>query len=547
MKNVRDRPLLIVLIVTFALSYPFFWQAYAIDDPFTIWLGQSIQQDPVRPYLFPSHWYDEPGTLFSDYRNPPFIGYVSCLVQTYVGQGEIYFHIVFSVFFLVSAVSMYILCQEWVRSSLAATIIFVSLPAVVVQSHHIMPDLACLAFFLAGLVLFRFALRNGNLLLFFGAGLIGGCSGLSKYHGLLWLPVMVLYFYHLKVRTDLIKPLLALLTAFLINAVWWFGSYWVYGQCHALASMSYCDVNFTELVIKALVMIVHLGGNMFILLVLARIGTIMSNVIILVFSACGTYILVEYYGVHDLKSGAMVFLFFYSGAMVLGQALFSLKGHELKAHSAIKGRGLMFLRAWLVLGCLVSIIFTPFMASRYLLLFLGPLIILYFRQGEAARGEHHGASRARIAVLGTIVLGTLISISDYHNSQAAKILTRSIAAEMRGEKLYFTGHWGFQYYMGKAGFETYSQNRQVQSGAYLAKTSHFSGQSVAEELVSNAVALKKIRLSPWFPLLVMDQRLQASMYIHYPGPLPWNYGRGEAIDIEIYWLLNSQKTSGGEE
>ncbi|MBN2383544.1 glycosyltransferase family 39 protein [bacterium] len=537
MKDQRVWSFLALMIVALGLSYPFLGQPLSIDDPFTVWLGRAIEQMPLRPYLAESYWYDEPASLFEDFRNPPLVGYYSYLVRSLAGETEYAFHMLFLPFSVLCAWGLYSFSRGFVRTPLSVTIIFLSIPTVMIQSHHIMPDMMCLSLFLAGLSLFRLGCDQNRPGLLGLAGLCGGLCSLAKYQGLLWLIVICLYVYYLKPSVRFRRWGLAPLIALVCQAVWMIDSLLVYGRWHLWESCRLGGPDLQSILVKTAVLICHSGGNLLCLLVLVRAswGRLLGTSLVL--TVVSTALLANFYEIESVRELVMPVIFLFSGLIILTCCLIFSIAEKATAISGQTEGLAKFLKAWIILGMVSTVVSTPFMASRFLLLWFAPIILLLFKQLRFGESGRWSVPSVRIALIGTVLLGTLISISAYHFSQSGKTLANMVIRDLNGQKVIFTGHWGFQYYLTEAGFSPYWSGLDPAGSTFLVVADQFSGQRVPHELMGRTLPIEHYRLKFHFPIMVMDQSSFTSHYIHYAGPLPWNCARSEPIEVRVYQVF----------
>ena len=136
--------------------------------------------------------------------------------------------------------------------------------------------------------------------------------------------------------------------------------------------------------------------------------------------------------------------------------------------------------------------------------------------------------------MGSISLGFCTSISDYLYSNAHKALADKINETYKGKSIFFTGHWGFQYYMEEYGFKALATDRMaIPQEAYIAITSQMARQPVHEMILRATYPEKLLKVQLRFPFSLMDTGLGAGFYIHYERPLPWIIGTGMVFQIRL--------------
>ncbi|MFC1849439.1 ArnT family glycosyltransferase [candidate division CSSED10-310 bacterium] len=533
----------LIILISIGGSLPFLTQPYAIDDPFTIRVGAAILSDPLRPYLQDSFWFDQPGILFDEFKNPPLVGYLGALVLYLFGDEELYFHLMFLPFFILSVLAFYELARKIIENALTATVIFLMTPAVLIQAHHVMPDIMCLSFYLVGLTLLQSGLERDKIYPFLLAGVAGGLSGLSKYSGCLWIVTAGLFIICGPRQPRSKKYLLSLMMVVLINSVWIIGSYIQYHRLHCLEVLLNFHYDWASFLEKILVILIHVGGNLLFLMVhqfvhkgLPRISTlflVLFTTSIFLHQFWYLPLMSLFFGVIFLVAGLTFFLEYCFSAAVFLDIRHWEKG--IHWHRITKDNIQVFLLLWLISGLSGTIFLTPFIASRYLILWIPALILLIIYQGEKKRGSRKKFNKRwlKISAAGMVILGLTTSLSDYYFSKAYKNLAQKINHDFHCTELYFVGHWGFQFYMEQHGFKALDPSKKLAAHAYLARPFQGAQQPLSESILANSRTTRWFRISPPCPLHLMDRYLGAGFYIHYDRPLPWVIGEGNPHDIEI--------------
>jgi hypothetical protein len=130
-----------------------------------------------------------------------------------------------------------------------------------------------------------------------------------------------------------------------------------------------------------------------------------------------------------------------------------------------------FLSTWLVLEVVGYVFLTPFPAVRRLMgvVVVGTLILGCL----AARTNRQRSGRATIwSIVGYgLLLGLGFTLLDWRDAQAEKEAVERAAAFIDnhgGGKVWFVGHWGFQFYAERAGMEAISPTEShLEAGDWL--------------------------------------------------------------------------------
>ncbi|HDY69917.1 MAG TPA: hypothetical protein ENH54_03175, partial [Actinobacteria bacterium] len=132
--------LALLLIAVGAITLPFIFKAFHMDDTIFVWLGQQKLDDPLALGL-PNHGYE--GNFFSLYldTHPPlFTSFVSVLLMISGGASEAGLHAGFIIFPALAAVSMFFLSRRFTDSPLVAALLLVVTPGFMVMSQSVMTD-----------------------------------------------------------------------------------------------------------------------------------------------------------------------------------------------------------------------------------------------------------------------------------------------------------------------------------------------------------------------------------------------------------------------
>jgi hypothetical protein len=146
--------LLLVLAVVLLIRLPFLNQAVQGDDVYYLAEAEHAQIDPLHPthfrYVFLGDMVDMRG-----HPHPPLNAwFLGLLLAVLKDIREVPFHAVYILFSIVAALSMWSLAKRFSPHPLWATLLFLAVPAFVVNGNSFESDLPFLAFWMAGVALF---------------------------------------------------------------------------------------------------------------------------------------------------------------------------------------------------------------------------------------------------------------------------------------------------------------------------------------------------------------------------------------------------------
>src|SRR5271157_4991501 len=148
------RGLWLVLGLVLLIRLPFLNQAIQGDDHIYLTEASHALIDPLHPdntkYVFQGEEVDLRGQ-----PHPPLDGWVlAALIAVLGGVREVPFHAAYMLFSLIAACSMWSLARRFSPHPLWAALLFVAVPAFVVNGNSLETDLPFLAFWMAAVALF---------------------------------------------------------------------------------------------------------------------------------------------------------------------------------------------------------------------------------------------------------------------------------------------------------------------------------------------------------------------------------------------------------
>ena len=189
--GVGYRPLLLVLGLVLLLRLPFLNQAIQGDDIVYITEGAHALIDPLHPgstgYVFRGNEVDLQG-----HPHPPSYGwFLAPLIAAFGGVREIPFHAVYMLFSLIAAWAMWSLARRFSPHPLCATLLFLAVPAFVVNGTSLETDLPFLAFWMAAIALFLVDARLARVL----SALAMALAALTAYQAVFLTPILAVYIW----------------------------------------------------------------------------------------------------------------------------------------------------------------------------------------------------------------------------------------------------------------------------------------------------------------------------------------------------------------
>jgi hypothetical protein len=183
--SVTPRQWVLVLGLVLLIRLPFLNQAIQGDDHIYLTEASHALIEPLHPdntkYVFQGEEVDLRGQ-----PHPPLDGWVLAgLIAVFGGVKEVPFHAAYMVFSLIAAGAMWSLARRFSPHPLWAALLFVAVPAFVVNGNSLETDLPFLAFWMAAIALFE-----GTPLL---SSICVALAALTAYQAVLLTPILAVY------------------------------------------------------------------------------------------------------------------------------------------------------------------------------------------------------------------------------------------------------------------------------------------------------------------------------------------------------------------
>lgn len=430
----KYRALILIIIAFVCYNSLFINKALHIDDPPTLGIARVANIDFFR-------------AAKGYYTNPPLIGYYYAPIIRLCGEKEWVLHLFYFPFSILAVISMYFLCQRFAKGSQFPLLFLIVTPAFIISSHSIMLDIPLLAFFLTAITSFVYGLDKNNNILLSISGVCAAAAILTKYAGLMLIPILLLYglFHsHRKKTVFLLIPLgvFALWNAYCIFV---FREFFFYKRL-----MPWLErYLFNGIGIRMLAVLSFLSGTSVIVLLLSPFLANRKNAWSLVLSFfAGTmpFILQDIFIEYTIfEKSALAILFSASAFMLI-----------LVCRNSIRGiirqdcRDQIFLGVWFLLALAFSLL-TNFIAARFFLLLFPPLFLLLHH--ELADNPLLRPRWIAYAVFITLFISTILALGDYQAAGAFRHFTSYASRKFpeRDNTYFFTSgyylSWEYPYYL----------------------------------------------------------------------------------------------------
>jgi hypothetical protein len=208
--SVTPRQWALVMGLVLLIRIPFLNQAIQGDDHIYLTEASHALIDPLHPddtsYVFQGVEVDLRGQ-----PHPPLDAWVLAgLIAVFGNVREIPFHVAYMVFSLIAAAALWSLARRFSQQPLWAALLFVAVPAFVVNGNSLETDLPFLALWMAAIALFVW---RRPLALAFSAVCMA-LAALTAYQAVLLTPILAVYvwLFHRRSRTRWLTLLVPPLT-----------------------------------------------------------------------------------------------------------------------------------------------------------------------------------------------------------------------------------------------------------------------------------------------------------------------------------------------
>lgn len=505
-------PRIILTVLTVSLLLPFASKAVHMDDPLFIWAGDHIRSHPFNPYGFDVNWYGSARPMADVTKNPPLTsGYIAVL-SSIVGEHEFWLHIGFLAQALGVILGTYTLAHRFCQQPFYAALATLLTPVFLVSSTTLMSDVLMLAFWVWATVLWLRAIDKNEPALFVVAGLLLGACGVTKYFGVALLPLLFSYSFLKTRRLGWWLLYFLIPVAIFASYEWW--TYTLYGKGLLLQAGIYSGSHQTgSFVIQLLTALAFSGGCFLIVLIFtpflwAPKVWIAALVCVLLFLAVTRTSL-------PFSHYSQWIILIVSGVALFAMTLLDFR-RQRDEHSIL-------LLLW-VLGTFVFCFLNWTINGRSLLPMAPAVAILLWRRIETNDWFKKPAYLS-VAFGAAALISLLVTKADYQLANTARTAAIEVRHKLdRSVPIWFSGHWGFQYYAQAEGFKAFDLKRysEIKSGDFMVIPSNNTNVFAPTGAVEFVETIRELPCS-W--LSTANKTLGAGFYSSRTGAVPFAFGR----------------------
>lgn len=415
-----------LLCVAFAvaLRLPFLNQAIQGDDIYYLAGAQHAQIDPLHPhharYAFMGDMVDMRG-----HPHPPLDAWA--LGATLALAGEIrepVFHGAYILFTVIAALSALSLARRFSPRPLLATLLFLAVPAFIVNGTSLEADLPFVAFWIAAIALFVRAVDSRSTCALAGSAAAMALASMAAFQSVALVPVLGLYWWMRRPRWR--AAAVALATPVAVLGAWQLWERLTSGALPATILQGYFQSygwhRWANKALNAGALTVHLGWLVFPALIVAAFFRISKWALAVVALAALALIYVD---PHPL---------FWASWAVGALALAAMIEIAVRTKDADE----RFLALW-TLGFFAMALAALFAGSaRYLLPIAPPLVLLVSRR----------LGRAWLAggVTAGLALGLALAWVNYEHWEGYRRFVAELRPQIAQTRTWIDGEWGLLFY-----------------------------------------------------------------------------------------------------
>ena len=452
-----------------------------IDDAAYHYFARQIAARPLDPYGFALLWYQEPDPA-NAVLAPPVVPYTWALGLRLFGDDPAACKLLLLPWAFLLVLAVHSLLRRFAPGlEVPLTVLTVLSPALW-PSLNFMLDVPALALALAAVDLFLRACDDGSFFKAACAGLLAGVACETKYTACTAVAAMVLAGL---LRRRWALAVAAVLPAAHVFCAWEFITAVLYGRSHFFLRLTGSESTDARSLSDALENLVLTKGPL-VTCLLSLLGGVTPALLLLGLAASGLRRRWVVFAAALFLGGLVTVALFdshFGGSVVLSARLigprnapplnyeladviFAVFGGALLILAGVAARALLrpggdrvetvLLLGWVALEVAAYFPLTPFPGVRRV---LGPVVVLSLLMGRYAARDLGGV-RARQTVWGVVAFGVCLGLAlfmlDYLDADVQRRGAEEAARWIRdkgGGRVWYTGHWGFQYYAERNGMQ----------------------------------------------------------------------------------------------
>jgi 4-amino-4-deoxy-L-arabinose transferase-like glycosyltransferase len=527
--------LLLIAIACAALLLPFIDKAFHIDDPLFIWAAQHIASAPADFYGFDVDWYGSTARMYDVMQNPPLTSYYLAAASVILGWSEAAMHFAMLLPALAVVLGTWQIARRLVDSPVLAALITLASPVFLVSSTSVMSDVPMLACYVWAIALWMRGLDEKRNDLLWYAAIAASAAGLFKYFGISLLPLLLAYglLKRRSVGTWMVPLALPVLVFFGFDAI----TASMFGKGHLTAAMSYAGNEKpphegANQITRVLLTLGFTGGCAIASLIftpfLVRkrwwLAPAILGIATAAIFATGAIRIYGFQGSAGVDVSRLIQFVLFVAA---GIGVFVLATAEVMRRRDAES---VLMLLWVAGTFAFADYFNWTVAGRSLLPLAVPVAILIVSRMELLKTSSLAVVSALVACA---VVSLLVATADYRLAGASREAAREIGTKYAGDghRIWFEGHWGFQYYMQRnGGWPADLQQTVHRKDLWIVP----SNNSKPFDNKPPNYELETVTIPIGIPIATMHPVANAGFYSDFKGALPFAIG---AVPPEEFRVL----------
>jgi hypothetical protein len=485
---------LAIVAIVLALRLPFLDQAIQGDDLYYLYGAEHAQIEPLRPdhakYLFQGDLVEMRG-----HSHPPLNSWILGALLWALGDvREVPFHLAYSIFSIIAALAMLSLARRFCDRPFLATLLFIAVPAFVVNGNSLESDLPFLALWMLAVAWFVKGVEENSVLALIGSALAAAIAALDAYQAVFIVPILGFYLWRKRNRNVLAWRVI-------FAAPIAIGAWQVYGRVTSGAMPAtvlwdymrkYGWQVLAQKVKNAAALIVHSAWIVSPLLIRGnRLNWILGAI-----AAIGG----AFYDPNPM----------FWASLGLGVVVLS---------SCFRKN---FLEAWVLIFFAGALVVFFAGSARYLLPIAAPVAIL--------AANRCSTPMLRIGFALEMALSVGLAIVNYQTWGAYRQFARSLAPEAAQTRLWVDHDWGLRYYLESEGALAVPTGQTFATGdVVVSKKPHPEGQLIAS-----------LEIRPSIPLRLFSLNEKSAYSVALHGLWPFEFSNAPVDRVAAY-LISERK------
>ena len=524
---------LLLVGITVAALLPFSGRAFHVDDTLFLRAAEQIRKHPFDPYGFDVNWYGTPMKMADVTKNPPLVCYYIAAVDSVFGRSERALHLAFLLPAVVAILGTYKLAGRLGADPMVAALATLFTPVFLVSASGVMSDVFLLALWVVSAYLWITGLERGSAVRLVVAAVGVGLAALAKYFGAALIPVLLAYTW-VKQRRVGAASAYFLLPAGILGAYQW-ATHALYGRGLLFEAASYASRwsgGWERLVVglafvggclgvpaalllrrerrPARAAVVTAGAALVITAVVAALGGVGSGDPIL-------YRLDEIArsGGAPWACASLLGIFAALGAVLLIRAVRDV--------AAERSADALLIGLWVVGTYVFAVLINWSVNGRTILPLVPAAAVMLARRSASEHDSAMAPTRTSVGWLAAAAcIALAVAAADAAHADSARQAARQVHQQFGTERgrVWFQGHWGFQYYMESFGFRPVdvSAPPPPPGDVIVMPENNVNLYGLAED---RARQIEVFEVPSSIGVAVLRLGLGAGFYSDFCGPLPW--------------------------